>query len=122
MFVNALLTLHSSYMKFIFLPKLSPDEALDLVKDETSTPVLIICGDPTKARLRTYIVAEQKVVGDYTCGLFQSLVLAFVTYYIFNIHYPTKCQNTFVFIQKFLAQIKDNQKVLPKLIFLVQHL
>ena len=89
------------------------NESIDKSIQESVFPRLVVSGnladiDPL------YIAAEGRVIvklGGLNIGMPMALALLMGTFYIFNIEYPTKARNTYVFLEAtFLENKKEAKK------------
>lgn len=97
----------------LFLIRLfKENESIDKSIQESVFPRLVVSGnladiDPL------YIAAEGRVIvklGGLNIGMPMALALLMGTFYIFNIEYPTKARNTYVFLEATFLENKKKAK------------
>jgi hypothetical protein len=96
----------------------SCSDALQLTSN--SSPVMVVTGNPFYSSL-IYIIAEGIVIME-AVELTQAVELLFGLHYVLNLEYSDKCKATYIFLQKEVLKIPDQQKIPIKLISLVSKL
>ncbi len=85
------------------------------IKDLTTAPVMVTCGDPWSTTL-FYIVVDQQAILQVN-EMCQAMCMLFATYYVLNYQYPKPSKRhsgincTMTFLQKCIFKIKDKLKI-----------
>lgn len=76
-----------------------------MVVDPVTSPYIIRCNE-----MQYYIIAE-KVMYMEVGSFYKALMSILALYYVYDLVYPKQCQNTLLFLEKFIFEISSGPKL-----------
>ncbi|XP_065103923.1 uncharacterized protein [Paramisgurnus dabryanus] len=73
------------------------------------TPCIIVCGESPMSAAGFMVAADQVVIMEHMTSFTDALVCMFVSFYIFNMHYPTALGATLEFLQRCIFKINPDK-------------
>jgi hypothetical protein len=85
------------------------------------SPFIVIGGTVDEPNEEMAVAAENQVLLKAS-GILEAFECLMCIYYVCNVQYPKDCANTYMFLQRSILKVFDNQKVPTKVLILMSEL
>ena len=85
-------------------------------------PPFIIINGPIDDPDNNFIMAGENEILAEAEGILEAVEVLLMMYYVCNIQYPKECFNTYIFLQRSVLKVFDNQKLHTKVLLLLSEL